>query len=470
MSHVLCAQAPDSADSVSSDEEGMLELTGLRPEDFVGVAPSIAADERTAHIRSMPQALDICSDTETHGKSRLRNSSDMATNTNQTFQHYGPACDPSLYAPYKPSHTTIPPHVAHKLHVRLTSGALALPLALSAIITNKAALADLHLKCAPKTFVLDPRQPERDQKEELLAALGDNAADEQMWIGKPANGSRAEGIVVLHDAEAVHHYIGSECRFRGRGVLRRSTKYGAQDIFVVQRYIADPLLLHGTKFDVRVHVLFVRDKGGRCTAMIHRKSAYARCANGVYAADAGETGVQVTNQCYFDRNEHVGEHTTRHWLPLHAAMSELAIASGVHAAQVWHAICGPVRECMHVLLHRSASADESRKSSVKGPHMHLFGADVLLDERGRAWLLEVNANPVQAFEQRAGDCELIDDIARVAVAEGIDDLLQISDCGWRSEDDANANGYTKLNNASTHTTHCNRNPSWDIIISQSTRN
>ena len=88
MSHVLCAQAPDSADCVSSDEEGMLELTGLRPEDFVGVAPSIAADERTARIRSMPQALDICSDTETHGKLRLRNSSDMTTNTNRTFQHH----------------------------------------------------------------------------------------------------------------------------------------------------------------------------------------------------------------------------------------------------------------------------------------------------------------------------------------------------------------------------------------------
>ena len=40
------------------------------------------------------------------------------------------------------------------------------------------------------------------------------------------------------------------------------------------------------------------------------------------------------------------------------------------------------------------------------------------------WLLEANTNPVQAHDERAGDCGLIGDIARVAKAEGLDGLLE----------------------------------------------
>ena len=165
--------------------------------------------------------------------------------------------------------------------------------------------------------------------------------------------------------------------------------------------------------------------------MVHRRSAYVRCADSVYAADASQVGVHVTNQCYFSRSDCAGGGALRHWVPLHSAMSELSISTGLDAGKMWDGIYGATSECMRVLLRRLVSADKDIS-----PRMHLLGLDVLLDASGRAWLLEANTNPVQAHDERAGDCGLIGDIARVAKAEGLDGLLELADCGWCDDDDS----------------------------------
>ena len=54
-----------------------------------------------------------------------------------------------------------------------------------------------------------------------------------MWIVKPANLSRGRGIYLIDDIAEVN----------------------VDDISVVSRYVSNPLLINGHKFDLRIYVL-----------------------------------------------------------------------------------------------------------------------------------------------------------------------------------------------------------------------
>lgn len=63
--------------------------------------------------------------------------------------------------------------------------------------------------------------------------------DENVWIIKPASSSRGRGIYLLRDFSDLPSGMNSR----------------DQESFVISRYIHDPLLVNGHKFDVRIYVL-----------------------------------------------------------------------------------------------------------------------------------------------------------------------------------------------------------------------
>ena len=54
-----------------------------------------------------------------------------------------------------------------------------------------------------------------------------------MWIVKPANMSRGRGIYIIDDVSEV----------------------SVDDLSIISRYISNPLLINGHKFDLRIYVL-----------------------------------------------------------------------------------------------------------------------------------------------------------------------------------------------------------------------
>ena len=94
-----------------------------------------------------------------------------------------------------------------------------------------------------------------------------------MWIVKPANMSRGRGIYIIDDVSEV----------------------SVDDLSIISRYISNPLLINGHKFDLRIYVLVTSVDPLRIYVF---KEGLARFASQVYQTRAGGKGnkfVHLTN-------------------------------------------------------------------------------------------------------------------------------------------------------------------------------
>ena len=197
------------------------------------------------------------------------------------------------------------------------------------------------------------------------------------WIIKPVGMSRGRGISVIND-------IGN-------------VSYSEQ--VVCQKYITNPLLLDGYKFDLRIYILvtsfqplesfifregfarmsskkFSLNAGDICDRMVHLTNAsIQKNARDDFAADnpakaSGERGGSKISLTYL-------------WKRL--------AAIGVDTTILWQKISDL---CLKTLMVAEDSIPFQPNS------FEVFGFDVMIDENLDCWLIEVNASPAMARETR----------------------------------------------------------------------
>jgi hypothetical protein len=201
------------------------------------------------------------------------------------------------------------------------------------------------------------------------AALAAQAAT-NLWILKPVGLSRGRGISMVADISDV--------------------AYG--EPMVIQRYVADPLLLDGYKFDLRLYVcvtsthpleaFLYREGFGRfatepfslslsqlrnlfvhlTNSSIQKEQPDAQRAAAVPGVDAEEGGTKV-------------------------ALSQLKrrlAAAGMDVDVLWARI-------VDVILRSLYAVHEAIPASPNS--FELFGYDVLIDAQLKPWLIEVNSSP-----------------------------------------------------------------------------
>ena len=149
-------------------------------------------------------------------------------------------------------------------------------------ICSKSNLARLRLHCTPEAFVLAQRSggggggegegavPDAGEAAFLAAFAASKAAGEnQIWIAKSATGFGGAGIEVFDDEATARSVAGAP---------------RADEDFVVQRYLMDPMLLGGVKFDMRLMVVVMAGGGKPTSALLHRRSGYGRFCTGAWSA------------------------------------------------------------------------------------------------------------------------------------------------------------------------------------------
>ena len=200
-----------------------------------------------------------------------------------------------------------------------------------------------------------------------------------MWIVKPANLSRGRGIYLVDDISEVN----------------------VEDISVISKYISNPLLINGHKFDLRIYVLVSSFDPLRIYVY---KEGLARFASEQYTNKNTKSNkfMHLTNYSVnkkndnYIQNENLENDDTGFKWSLSAFCKHLE-SIGIDMNLFWSRI-------FDVIIKSILSGENAIFNSVKKTCIHrtncfeVFGFDILIDSDLKPWLIEINLSPSLACE------------------------------------------------------------------------
>uniref|UniRef100_A0A3B1K319 Tubulin tyrosine ligase like 10 n=1 Tax=Astyanax mexicanus TaxID=7994 RepID=A0A3B1K319_ASTMX len=271
----------------------------------------------------------------------------------------------------------------------------------------------------PDTFRMDVK----DEREAFFAQQeGLNAGKGNMWICKPTGLNQGRGIFLLQDLEDI---TALRDRMEKAGnLLNKKIPFRTPQAHIVQRYIQNPLLLRGKKFDVRSYFLIA------CTTpyMVFFRHGYVRLTCDLYDPNSNNLSAHLTNQYMQKKN------------PLYSILKEETVWSmerfndyinekfmepkGLPIDWVLRVFAKRMQQIM-MQCFLAAKA----KLECKLGYFDLIGCDFLIDENFKVWLLEMNCNPALHT-----NCEVLKDVVPQTVTETLDLAFEIfnkSRCGLK---------------------------------------
>ncbi|NXF30436.1 TTL10 polyglycylase, partial [Nyctibius bracteatus] len=232
--------------------------------------------------------------------------------------------------------------------------------------------------------------------------------EEQIWICKPSCSNQGRGIYLLKNPADVNT-LQAQFHSTEKHLLSKKVPYKAPRARIVQRYIHQPLLLEGKKFDVRSYLLIA------CTApyVVFFAQGYVRltCVN--YDGQSDDLTVHLTNQYVQKKN------------PLYSQLKDETVWRMEHFNSYVNEKFGntnglPKDWVLTVFTKRmqrimsQCFLAAKHKLHRKLGYFDLIGCDFLIDENFKVWLLEMNANPALHT-----DCKALRDIIPAVVYESL---------------------------------------------------
>ncbi|XP_004407488.1 PREDICTED: inactive polyglycylase TTLL10 [Odobenus rosmarus divergens] len=253
----------------------------------------------------------------------------------------------------------------------------------------------------PETYRLDVR----DEREAFFTLFDET----QIWICKPTASNQGKGIFLLRNQEEV-----AALQVKTQSIeddpIYRKMPFRAPQARVVQRYIQNPLLLDGKKFDVRSYLLIA------CAMpyMVFFGHGYARLTLSLYDPHSSDLGGHLTNQFMQKKS------------PLYMLLKEDTVWSmdrlNRHINDKFRKTKGLPRDWVFTAFTKQmqqimAHCFQAVKSKLhcKLGYFDLIGCDFLIDENFKVWLLEMNSNPALHT-----NCEVLKEVIPGVVMETLD--------------------------------------------------
>mmetsp|Transcript_53274 Transcript_53274/g.126801 ORF Transcript_53274/g.126801 Transcript_53274/m.126801 type:complete len:433 (+) Transcript_53274:86-1384(+) len=230
------------------------------------------------------------------------------------------------------------------------------------------------------------------------------------WIAKPVGRAQGRGIFLFNDLGSLQQW---KKAYDTKSAPVNSQNQKVQEdveVYVAQRYIDNPYLIGGKKFDLRLYVLVTSYLPLRIWMY---RSGFARFSNHRFTMQRGDISnayVHLTNVAIQKTAPSYDKETGCKW-DLRAMKLFMVSKHGMD----------PVNKCMadiQTLCIRSLQSVQ--KVMMNDKHcFELYGYDVMIDDELKPWLIEVNASPSLSSDTTA-DHEL-----KVGMLEDMTDIVDM---------------------------------------------
>ena len=233
----------------------------------------------------------------------------------------------------------------------------------------------------PETYRLDLD----DDRRAFLDRLPGRDSRENPWIVKPSNLSQGKGIRILWRFDWLRDLYAKP----GSDGADLAIDIDGHDKFVIQRYIRNPLLLEGRKSEVRLYFLIA------CLdpllVLLYREGTVRLNSLPFKLDDFDNVLIHVTNVYQQERHPDFDPGLRLKWdfAELQAYLThELKIAG---PRFIERELKPRLKKILAFAV--DATIAELRETPPRGQFFGLYGADIILDDRLRPWLTEVQLNP-----------------------------------------------------------------------------
>lgn len=194
-----------------------------------------------------------------------------------------------------------------------------------------------------------------------------------VWIMKPTNQAQGRGIFIVNKL--------SQLKKWSQGTRGVGTNV---PVYVISRYVDNPLLVGGKKFDLRLYVLVTSYRPLRVYMYMH---GFARFCNVKYSSDVEEMDnpfIHLTNVAIQKHNEDYNKSHGGKWhvrnLRLYLEATRGTEPTDALFATMNQVIINSLLACQNIIINDRHCFE-------------CYGYDLLIDDDLKPWLIEVNASP-----------------------------------------------------------------------------
>ena len=204
-----------------------------------------------------------------------------------------------------------------------------------------------------------------------------------VWIMKPIGSAQGKGIFLFSRLQEIAEWR-TDYRQSGRGGEKDKEAKPEAEAYIVQRYIANPYLIGGKKFDLRLYVLVT--SFSPLAVWIYR-GGFARFSHSRYSAEPSDIAnmfMHLTNVAIQKTADNYDARSGGKW-DLRSLKLHMTGRWGVEAVDrcFWN---------IQMIIVRSLFAVQP--VMIHDKHcFELYGYDVMIDDALKPWLIEVNASP-----------------------------------------------------------------------------